>query len=630
MNRMKMLCLLIVSIAMADDPRIIVDNPDGMDVHPGLKNAIDNGDYKTAKILIEKFSIKDVYCPSSLDVSEGVALFGQKFRENPDIIFQKCSPEFIQNFGKNACVSKDDINLCTSYMIRSSLSDLDNYYSQILERGWHKELDIFRDVGVEDVIPSNCFDYKTKQIHSTFCNYQESFRFQVNFLDKNHILWELMVADKEIVAATNQPWLKRDVIIPKDLYAKHQRLIVDIVGEKKRTFFNWTTDSLAVESLVKIYAEKSILPDTSILGACRRNGKIDEIFENTTGLNLFSCAKIIKKYDDHCNAGDKTVKVVDGVEHRLICETNHWMDVSEEDYAVYEVFPYVCNRERVGKIVDAFVDDEYYQFICDGSKWSTFSVSVTTDDFVWMIKNSNKKPEYTDCGYNDDKECSTCINGKKDCGEQGRYYWDEGVQALSAFCHQGWKLPPIQSVWELKEADSNQVKKLQLKNMQRRTKDEYENGCFWALSENWLGNSVLDAILLDSDGNIDSYGGGDANYMCAIRCVKEKPKELSNPIPIEGVTPTKKREAVEPEKTEELSNPIPIEDVTPTKKGEAVKPKKTEELSNPTPTESVTPVKKVETYKSKKVEVKLHSTSKNCDDPNMRPIDRKRCKVRYK
>ena len=40
------------------------------ELHPGLKNAIDNGDYKTAKNLVEKVGVTDVYCPGSLSVKD--------------------------------------------------------------------------------------------------------------------------------------------------------------------------------------------------------------------------------------------------------------------------------------------------------------------------------------------------------------------------------------------------------------------------------------------------------------------------------------------------------------------------------------------------------------------------------
>ena len=40
------------------------------DVHPGLKNAIDKGDVKTAETLVKKIGVKDIYCPKNLSVSD--------------------------------------------------------------------------------------------------------------------------------------------------------------------------------------------------------------------------------------------------------------------------------------------------------------------------------------------------------------------------------------------------------------------------------------------------------------------------------------------------------------------------------------------------------------------------------
>ena len=48
------------------------------EIHPGLKNAIDNGDYKMAKNLVEKVGVKDIYCPASLNVDDAEKIYAAR------------------------------------------------------------------------------------------------------------------------------------------------------------------------------------------------------------------------------------------------------------------------------------------------------------------------------------------------------------------------------------------------------------------------------------------------------------------------------------------------------------------------------------------------------------------------
>lgn len=48
------------------------------EVHPGLKNAIDNGDYKMAKNLVEKVGVEDLYCPASLNVDDAEEIYATR------------------------------------------------------------------------------------------------------------------------------------------------------------------------------------------------------------------------------------------------------------------------------------------------------------------------------------------------------------------------------------------------------------------------------------------------------------------------------------------------------------------------------------------------------------------------
>ena len=51
-------------------------------VHPGLKNAIDRGDVKTAEMLVKKVGVKDVYCPDEISYNDAIKIYGDVFTEN--------------------------------------------------------------------------------------------------------------------------------------------------------------------------------------------------------------------------------------------------------------------------------------------------------------------------------------------------------------------------------------------------------------------------------------------------------------------------------------------------------------------------------------------------------------------
>ena len=48
------------------------------EIHSGLKNAIDKGDYKMAKNLVEKVGVEDIYCPASLNVDDAEKIYAAR------------------------------------------------------------------------------------------------------------------------------------------------------------------------------------------------------------------------------------------------------------------------------------------------------------------------------------------------------------------------------------------------------------------------------------------------------------------------------------------------------------------------------------------------------------------------
>jgi len=85
------------------------------EIHPGLKNAIDNGDYKMAKNLIEKVGVKDIYCPVSLKVKDAEKIYAQLLAENPMAILNGSANSYVSlgfagEYLKVSCNGKKDYN----------------------------------------------------------------------------------------------------------------------------------------------------------------------------------------------------------------------------------------------------------------------------------------------------------------------------------------------------------------------------------------------------------------------------------------------------------------------------------------------------------------------------------------
>lgn len=115
-------------------------------IHPGLKNAIDRGDIKTAENLIKKFNVKDIYCPASLSYEDALVIYEHPFSNNPSSMWEKCDSIFIKSAEKNVC--KTSVPLCKLYL-NQILHDVD---SEIL------------DTVFEDILQSKLFVQKEKRL----------------------------------------------------------------------------------------------------------------------------------------------------------------------------------------------------------------------------------------------------------------------------------------------------------------------------------------------------------------------------------------------------------------------------------------------------------------------------------
>ena len=101
------------------------------DVHPGLKNAIDKGDVKTAETLVKKIGVKDIYCPKNLSVSDAYKIYGEVFENAPEKIWKFCDSAFIANVSSNAC--KRSASLCKYLLQQEKTENWTPYLKDVLQ-----------------------------------------------------------------------------------------------------------------------------------------------------------------------------------------------------------------------------------------------------------------------------------------------------------------------------------------------------------------------------------------------------------------------------------------------------------------------------------------------------------------
>ncbi|MFA6837028.1 MAG: hypothetical protein WCR04_11585 [Fibrobacteraceae bacterium] len=85
------------------------------DIHPGLKSAIDAGNIKQAKNLVEKMGISDIYCPASLKLSDARKIYERAFDNFPllfwDGTYSNISVDsvFLDNYVVQSCAGKSEV-----------------------------------------------------------------------------------------------------------------------------------------------------------------------------------------------------------------------------------------------------------------------------------------------------------------------------------------------------------------------------------------------------------------------------------------------------------------------------------------------------------------------------------------
>lgn len=109
-------------------------------VHPGLKDAIDKGDYKTAQNLKQKMNVRGDYLPATLSIKDAEFIYGpltgyrwllglDRYDNCSSDEFSECSQEFIDKYIAKICsgTTEFDATACIDWMKSTSKENVDRY-----------------------------------------------------------------------------------------------------------------------------------------------------------------------------------------------------------------------------------------------------------------------------------------------------------------------------------------------------------------------------------------------------------------------------------------------------------------------------------------------------------------------
>ena len=100
-------------------------------IHPGLKEAIDNNDIKKAETLVKKMGVTDVYCPATLSWADAKKIYGNFFIDNPQKMEALCDAEFISAYDQTVCTNKAEVSLCMERIRAIPVSEWQPYLTRM-------------------------------------------------------------------------------------------------------------------------------------------------------------------------------------------------------------------------------------------------------------------------------------------------------------------------------------------------------------------------------------------------------------------------------------------------------------------------------------------------------------------
>ena len=408
--------LLAIVFAFISVPYVLAE------VHPGLKNAIDNGDYKMAKNLVEKVGVQDIYCPPSLKVADAEKIYAQTLAKNPMAILQgnHISFGFADEYLKVNCNGKKDYNyqICESLydpIVRSRLNQdsllgqwLHDKQGICLSKETIKTCKFFYDyIGddslkmevlrildqkkllkytetVEEKELGPCAEKKKKDFDRGRCFREAERRYRNAIAECNK---RQRHADLCRSAATHSntdaeracenggtervcssKTVKKKVVVEPFLY--------DIMSLYRAKFKNWQemddawvkdvsllrkyiNEDEVINNLIRGYKDKGDLDIRQLVGNCKLTPNFDKKIQKKIDFELFSCKDILAKYPTTCNENN------DGI--RSFKTTLYGADSTiyscTDGKWKYVQIEEKCGVSKKGMIVGTYVCDSVWKYI---------------------------------------------------------------------------------------------------------------------------------------------------------------------------------------------------------------------------------------------------------------------------
>lgn len=455
------------------------------EVHPALKNAIDNGQIKKAQNLIDNIGIKDIYCPATLSIKSAFLLYGKRFKENPELLFSNCDPSFITSMGKNFCTKQYGESLCQEALRVSPFNT------------WPILLENIRTAKFFSSLQKQT-EYEIIEVDTTLyeCQHYIYFRFLISSKDSD------LVSSKEYEEYERaQKKCKKHPTIhlrKKTLFALTMSWLENYLEQKIKQKYGWLdstaqilwkdyqqmapnrhhfpTVEASLDSLKKMYATTGAFDSSQVLFYCRLYPNIDKKIAVLLGDDAFSCEQI-------------TLSIKQNLKLQM---------------------------EKIAENSSSFID---YR---DGKKY----VSIKIGTQIWMAENLN---------YETDS--SWCYNGETvNCNTFGRLYsWSAAMNLSPKFdslgfyidstkfkeglyqgiCPEGWHLPNMDD-WTFLEEYAMEDSGDKCVGVHLKSKDAWNDN--EERSSDRFGFAVLPAGARNELGNFfflnqDSYFWSTGNDM---------------------------------------------------------------------------------------------------------------------
>lgn len=364
-------------------------------VHPGFKNAIDNGDITTA-VNLRRNGIQDIYCPATLSTGDAVKLYRDELRNKPELIINNCSPEFIEKIAVKSCANPNNANLCKSILKRTKVTKWSSMLENIIENEVYKSASFTEEMkGAFEVVRAG--------------------------VASNPFSWG--------------KWIRSFTDEIKTISSVEQ-------GQKPSICF--ADASCSAQLIVDLYLRDGYVRDDNALFMCRVHPGIDKKISEEKGLNILDCDKLFAAYSEKCDDAEPRViskNRLDGQGvsyYRCGGETKGWHKVDAIDAGKGSE---PCTDERIGELKQSELD--FRIFRCDEDRrWNTYAIKMgNTIWATWDMKVGGRAP------------VERVLSELKEYGRTDliaklghRYTYQEAENA----CPDGWRLPSIEQFNELK------------------------------------------------------------------------------------------------------------------------------------------------------------------------------------